>query len=153
MASMAQDADYAIVEGGVNDASLGIALGAISDGYDATLDDTTFYGAFESMLKTLITRFAGKKYGYIIVHQMTMNYRVVNDPATSYYWAAKKCCEKWGVPYLDLNIAVPPFGMFNHSPTWELRTAYTLNNDGWHPNLEGYKKYYVPKIAAWMETL
>lgn len=156
IANMDADADYAIIEGGVNDASLQVPIGTLSSGYNATLDDTTFYGAFESMLKQLLIRFAGKKVGYIAVHQMTSNYKAINDPETSYYWAAKKCCEKWGVPFCDLNISVPPFAYFSESGDAELsalRTTYTHNGDGWHPNEEGYKKYYVPKIEAWLKTL
>ena len=70
ISNMSENADYAIVEGGVNDASQNVPLGALSNGYNATLDDTTFYGAFESMLKQLTIRFSGKKIGYILVHQM-----------------------------------------------------------------------------------
>lgn len=145
--------DYAIIEGGVNDASLDLPLGTISDGYDATLDTSTYYGAFENMLKQLINRFKGKKYGYIAVHQMTRNYRIINDPSTSYYWASRKCCEKWGVPFLDLNDKVPPFAFLRNTSLSNLPTTYTYNGDGWHPNEEGYKKYYVDKIVNWLESL
>ena len=145
--------DYAILEGGVNDASLDLPLGSISDGYDATLDTSTYYGAFENMLKQLINRFKGKKYGYIAVHQMTRNYRIINDPSTSYYWASRKCCEKWGVPFLDLNDKVPPFAFLRNTSLSNLPTTYTHNGDGWHPNEEGYKKYYVDKIVSWLESL
>ena len=69
VSEMEETADYAIVEGGVNDYWKPAPLGAISEGYDAALDDSTFYGAFESMLKLLLTRFAGKKVGYILVHR------------------------------------------------------------------------------------
>lgn len=159
--NMNAEADFAIVEGGVNDASLGLQLGTISKGYNDELDDTTFYGAFESMLKQLTTRFHGKKIGYIAVHQMTSNYRAINNEETSYFWAAKKCCEKWGVPFLDLNTTVPPFSYFQNCGNPELESlnnTYTKTNsngvgDGWHPNEEGYKKYYVPKIEAWLKTL
>ena len=158
IANMDADADYAIVEGGVNDSSLAVPLGAITADYGDTLDDTTFYGAFESMLKQLLIRFAGKKVGYIAVHQMSANFRVSNDKETSYYWAAKLCCEKWGVPFLDLNTTVPPFGLIRNTTAQAdlyaaTRAAYTANADGWHPNEEGYKKYYVPKIEAWLKTL
>lgn len=155
ISNMNFDADYAILEGGVNDASLGIPLGAITANYISELDDTTYYGAMESCCKQLTTRFAGKKYGFILPHQMTTNYRVTNDEATSYYWAVIKCCEKWGVPYLDLNKEVPPFAMFPSTATdlYALTQAYTHNGDGWHPNEAGYRKYYVPKIIAWMKTL
>lgn len=145
--------DYAILEGGVNDSSLDLPLGEISDGYDAELDTTTYYGAFEYMLKQLITRFKGKKYGYIAVHQMTRNYRIINDEATSYYWASRKCCEKWGVPFLDLNDKVPAFAFLRNTSLSSLPTTYTKDGDGWHPNEEGYKKYYVDKIVNWLESL
>jgi lysophospholipase L1-like esterase len=153
---MNEEADYAILEGGVNDSSLGVPLGTISVGYNSTLDDTTFYGAFECMLKQLVTRFAGKKYGYIAVHQAANNFRIINDAETSYYWAAKRCCEKWGVPFLDLNGTLPPFNFFSAAgdpKLYALRTTYTNNGDGWHPTEAGYNDYYVPKIVKWMESL
>ena len=154
ISSMRADADFAIVEGGVNDSSLAVPLGALSNGYDATLDDTTFYGAFESMLKQLLLRFEGKKVGYIFVHQITSNYRHLNEKEGSYYWAARLCCEKWGVPFCDLNVSVPAFGLFkSSSDMYVLTQQYTKNSDGWHPNEEGYKKYYCDKIEAWMKTL
>jgi hypothetical protein len=158
ISNMNAEADYAILEGGVNDASLQVPMGTLTDGYNATLDDTTFYGAFESMLKQLLIRFAGKKVGYIAVHKMTNNFRSTDDPNanTSYYWAAKKCCEKWGVPFLDLNSMVPAFGYFTESGDanlYALRTAYTQSGDGWHPTKEGFEKYYRDKIVSWLETL
>lgn len=146
IANMNADADYFIVEGGVNDASLGVPLGALTSGYTETLDDTTFYGAFESMCKQLVTTFAGKKVGYIFVHKMTSGFDSRYD--NNYYTAAKECCEKWGVPYLDLNTECPPL---KHIPA--LAEAYTSEADGWHPNEAGYKAYYVPKITAWLESL
>ena len=155
--NMDTDSDYVIVEGGVNDGSSDVAvpLGEITTTYNEALDDTTFYGAFESMCKQLVTRFAGKKIGYIAVHKMSGGFNSDGDKDTNFYWAAKKCCEKWGVPFLDLNTTVPPFGYFKSSDTdlYSLRTTYTDSADGWHPNEEGYKKYYVPKIAAWLESL
>lgn len=150
------DADYAILEGGINDTALSVPLGVLTSDYNGTFDDTTFYGAFESMLKQLITRFEGKKIGYIAVHQILKSFRAINEKENSYYWAAKVCCEKWGVPFLDLNSLCPPFNYFDEASGTELyslKTTYTHNGDGWHPNEEGYKKYYVPKIEAWLRTL
>jgi lysophospholipase L1-like esterase len=145
IANMADDADFAIIEGGVNDASKGVEIGAITDGFTATLDDTTYCGAFESMLKQLITRFAGKKVGYIAVHKMTDNYAGKDG---DYCYLAQKCCEKWGVPFLNLNAMVPPL---NYIP--DLKSQYTSNGDGWHPNEAGYKKYYCDKIETWLTSL
>ena len=152
ISNMNENADYAIVEGGVNDASQNVPLGALSSGYNATLDDTTFYGAFESMLKQLTIRFSGKKIGYILVHQMVEG-MMPNQP---YYNAVIECLEKWCVPYINLAYEVPPFVKFTSDGDAELyamRQLYTYEGDGCHPTVEGYKKYYVPKIEAWLKTL
>ena len=155
---MDANADYAIVEGGVNDASTTVPskLGELTNGYDAPLDDTTFYGAFESMLKQLTIRFAGKKIGYIAVHKMTAGFSTDDDPETSYYYAAKRCCEKWGVPFCDLNVSCPPFAFFEEDgdpALFEMRKLYTKDGDGWHPSEAGYLKYYCDKIEAWLLSL
>ena len=138
--------DYYIVEGGVNDADtgLGVQLGSLSSGYTATLDTTTLYGAVETICKTLQTTFAGKKIGFIIPHNC---YPQTHRWNTEFRPAIKEACEKWGVPYLDLSELVPQ--LYNLTA---LR-VYTDNNDGWHPNEQGYKLFYVPKIEAWMKTL
>ena len=153
--SLDSDSDYVIIEGGVNDSSLGVTLGTLTTGYNDALDTDTYYGAFENMCKQLITRFAGKKYAYLAVHQMTNNYRVTNNQATSYYWASKKCCEKWGIPFIDVNAEVPAFGLFSSSmgDLYTLRQNYTKDGDGWHPNEDGYKKYYIDKIVKKLEAI
>lgn len=145
--NMNADADYAIFEGGVNDAALNIPLGTLSAGYSDELDETTYIGAFESMLKQAVIRFAGKKIGYIAVHKMISTYDS-RYKENSYYYAAKECCEKWGVPFLDLNTQTPRFISFA-----TLANSFTHNGDGWHPNEAGYMAYYVPKIEAWLKTL
>jgi lysophospholipase L1-like esterase len=161
------DADFVILEGGVNDASLNIPIGAITTRYTSAFDTTTFCGAFEYMLKTLTERFGDKKVGYIAVHKMATGFlsskllppsSLTDAEYTQYYDAAKMACEKWGVPFLDLNTSVPPLGFFTASSSVSdelkaLTAQYTLNGDGWHPNKEGYLKYYVPKIEAWLKTL
>ena len=161
ISKMDEDSDYAIVEGGVNDASLfgdfgSPALGKLSKGYNQELDDTTFYGAFESMLKQLIIRFKGKKIGYIAVHKMTCRFTPEFDKEENFYLAAKECCEKWGVPFLDLTNQIPPFAFFRPEgdpELYKLRQTYTKDGDGWHPNEAGYLKYYCDKIEAWLLTL
>ena len=150
------DSDYIILEGGGNDASVGnkVPIGSLSDGFNAELDKTTYYGAFEYMLKQLTTRFHGKKYGYIACHTWAKKYSSFYNGSDNYYIASKKCCEKWGVPFLDLNVQVPPFNQLRDNDTYDtIRNLYTKNGDGTHPTEEGYKKYYVPKIEAWLNSL
>ena len=162
---MDPEADYAIVEGGVNDASIAgdpndwdIKLGEISSGYNAELDESTFYGAFESMLKQLTAKYSarGQKVGYIAVHKMTWRFASDCEEKESFYHAAKKCCAKWGVPFCDLNTTVPPFAFFRPDGDPELyavRLANTKDGDGWHPNEAGYLNYYCDKIEAWLKAL
>ena len=147
IANMDANADYVLIEGGVNDANISVELGTISTGYSAELDTATYYGAFEYMCKALLSRFAGKKVAYIAVHKMVAGYDSTQQE-NSYYYAAKKCCEKWGIPFCDLNSQLPPIGHID-----SLKTAYTLNGDGWHPNEDGYRLYYVPRIVSFMESL
>lgn len=154
--NMRQDADYCIVEGGINDATNGATLGSITPYGTWEFDETTYYGAFEKMLQNMVTRFAGKKIGYIAVHRMAPTYSLHGGQTNNFYEASKKCCEKWGVPFCDLTSNVPPFSAFSSSSPEELqllRTTYTLNGDGWHLNEDGYKKYYCDKIEAWLKTL
>lgn len=144
ISDMRSDADYVILEGGINDSSEGVTLGTISSGYDATLDTSTFAGAFETMLKAALNRFPTAKIGYIFVHKTNFGSFKSTDGANSYYGIAKVACEKWGVPYCDLNVLAPPI------PFVDSLLSYS---DGVHPTEDGYRLFYVPKITAWMKTL
>ena len=166
MLNLDDDADYIIIEGGVNDSANGVTIGNFTAGYNNTLPNTTFYGAIETICKQLSYKFKGKKYGFLIPHQMSkpMNPAWGNpDLATGvFYDAILKACTKWGVPVLDLTKEVPPFNGFAYSGNADLiavadaytaDTAETGHGDGWHPNEAGYKKYYCDKIEAWLKTL
>ena len=144
------NADFYIAEGGVNDADLSAPLGALSSGYTAELDTATFYGAMETLCKELATLHHGKKVGYIFAHRVSLTTKYAYDYTgeNNYYRAAKECCEKWGIPFLDLNKHCPPLGCVA-----SLKSSYTNNGDGYHPNEAGYTKYYVDRVAAWMRTL
>lgn len=146
ISSMRSDADFVLLEGGGNDADSGVPLGTLSSGYTATLDDTTFAGAIESMFKAALARFPDKKIGYVFIHKCASLFdsRVSN----SYYDMAKSACEKWGIPYLDLNTQVPPLNYIA-----DLKSTYTANADGYHPNELGYRTFYVPKITAFLNTM
>ena len=145
--NMSENSDYAIIEGGLNDGwyTPAIPMGSLTKGYNATLDDTTFYGAFESMLKQLVTKFQGKKIGYIAVPKIHSLYDSSQN-VPNFYHAALECCAKWGVSVCDLNTVTPPVEHLK-----DLGTTYTA--DGTHPTYEGYIKYYCDPIEAWMRTL
>ncbi|MEE3381580.1 MAG: SGNH/GDSL hydrolase family protein [Succiniclasticum sp.] len=136
--------DYVIFEGGINDKALSVPFGTISDGYTATLDDTTFCGAFEQCCKTLCENYSSSKYGYIFVHRIG----TAPDWYTDYRPAMKEILNKWGIPFIDLQELAPPLNFID-----SLKAIYTNNGDGWHPNKLGYETFYVSKITAWLLTL
>lgn len=163
--SLDTDADYVIVEGGFNDCTGGprTTLGTLTSDYISELDTETFYGAFENMCKKLLARFPTKKIGYISIHKAARNWCAEADESVNYYLAAKKCCEKWGIPFLDLTKSVPPLGdaFAKAEPLLSMKRNYTVvnaslgypNGDGIHPTKAGYELFYVPKIEAWLKTL
>ena len=147
IADMRSDADFVMLEGGGNDADWGpqyIPVGTLSSGYDATLDTTTFAGAFEQMLKSAINKFSNAKIGYIFVHKCIAAF---DAPSGAYHSMAISALEKWGIPYLDLNVMIPPLGYID-----DLKNTYT-RGDGIHPNELGYRTFYAPKIAAFMQSM
>lgn len=49
---------------------------------------------------------------------------------------------------MDLNTKCPPLNYIN-----SLKSVYTNNGDGWHPNKLGYEKYYCDKIEQFLISL
>lgn len=144
IAQMSNDADYYIFDGGVNDVAETTNRGAISNGYDSTLDTTTMIGAFESICKSLVNK-PGKKYGYVFVQRI---FNASDEWETTLKPMMEQVLNKWGIPYIDLEKEIPPLGFIP-----SLANAYMDNGGKWHPNENGYKKYFVEKIEAWMQTL
>ena len=141
------NADYVIFEGGCNDADTmqDALLGEISSDY-ATFDETTFSGAFESLVLKLLTKFPTAKIGYVIPQKMY----AVNDHSAAghvhrrFFDRAIEICEKWGIPYVDLWKGNPL------NP--KLPTASTFYTDGQHLTLAGYQRI-TPQIEAFMRSL
>ena len=142
------DADYVLINGGVNDASLGVPIGTMTERFDSDYDKTTFIGAMESICKELTNKFNGKKIAFILVHKMTNKYSNFYTGEDNYYIAQKKVLEKWGIPYVDLNVTTPPLNYIS-----SLANVYTNNGDGWHPNYLGYTTFYIPKILSLLESI
>ena len=156
VSKMRSDADYVILEGGINDAfdwksGKFTNIGSITQDYSIPLDTTTFCGALETYLKSAKERFNGKKIGYIIVHRMS---------GQSYPWGTQsknsftqirdliiQACNKYSIPYCDL------FNQGLNTNLDYMRTAYTKNGDGVHPNKEGYERFYCDVIEAFMMSL
>ncbi|HHQ4319652.1 BppU family phage baseplate upper protein [Clostridium perfringens] len=148
---MRDDADYIILEGGINDTSLSVPKGEITDNFYGNYDKTTFCGALESIFYQSVLKWKGKKIGFIIIHKA---YSVSNQVVQNEYWElARNICRKWSIPFLDLfnssglicNIPEINDTFFKHGLSGQ--------GDQVHPNERGYKEYLVPKIEAWIKTL
>lgn len=154
IANLDSNADYIILEGGVNDASYDVELGTPNPLCVFYETPTTFYGWLDKMFGSVRIKFPTKKIGFIIVHQTQKKFSAFHNGA--YYNAIVEMCNKWGIPYCDLNKTCPPFTRFSaegNAELYAIRQAYTKNGDGWHPNDDGYRLFYVPQIESWLKTL
>lgn len=138
------EADYIIIEGGVNDAYniTDCPIGTISTGYTAELNENTFAGALESIFKYAQTNWIGKKIGYIVTFKVpsAMGQFKFNE----YMDITKQICEKWSIPYCDL---------YNESNlNYYIQEVSNAYGGGLHPNEAGYR-IITNKIEKWLETL
>lgn len=132
--------DYVIIEGGVNDASANRPLGKISNSYDINdFDRNTFAGALEAALAYATTTWPDAHIGFVVTFQVN----TIDKSATSqYYNVARTVCQKWNVPYLDLN---------GETVKAELDIENTTYlSDGLHPNAAAYDMLVDNYIEAWM---
>ena len=141
------NADYILLEGGVNDAWNSAPVGTLTDGFDTAFDATTTIGSLETMLDYLAKNHSGKRVGFVFPHAGMFS-------ATGFGWnetykpAIIAALKKWGVPYLDIAGSTPPIGAYGVDGLKELYTA-----DGTHPNEAGYERYYVDQIAGFLQRL
>ena len=144
------NADYIIVQGGVNDTWLSskVPLGEMSSGYAASLNEGAFCGALESIFKKAQTQWIGKKIGFLTTH------KIPSAPSLGNYMdKAREICKKWSVPYLDLyNLSTLNYAIAEVKSNLSYKTADHPNGDGTHPNVKGYEAL-TPKIESWLLEL
>ncbi|MCM2675905.1 SGNH/GDSL hydrolase family protein [Alkalicoccobacillus plakortidis] len=135
-------ADYIVFNGMTNDivGSRNAPLGEVTEGYDNEFDESTFCGGFESICKKLKINWLGAKVLYVRPHNMKS--RDI-DKQIAFGNKALEVCRKWSIPYLDL---YTEGGLNTH--LGEMNAAYTINQDGTHPNTEGYELFYVNAVVT-----
>ena len=139
-----EDADYITIWFGIND-SAHTNLGTIDD-----TTNETFYGAWNFVLKWLITNRPYAKIGIIIT----------NGAAESYRKAEREVADKWGIPYLDMmgDRKIPViFGresslkMCSEANTLR-RNKFVVTPSNGHPNIEAHK-YQSTFIENFLRSL
>lgn len=102
LTSLPKDADYIIMQGGLNGISQEATSsdpwgwGEISDSFETNFDTVLQIPCLEAMCKYVVTKFPNKKWGFII------NYQI----GSYAYWQQKselikQVLDKWSIPYLD----------------------------------------------------
>jgi len=139
------DADYITIRLGINDGNQSAPVGTIDDE-----TNTTFYGAWNIVLRYLITNHPYAKIGVIIS----------NGCGANYCDAMRAVCEKWGIPYLDMasDIQVPVLhrttqrtNLCDEAKTLRLK-AFRVSESNTHPNVEA--EYYESTfIENWLCSL
>ena len=144
---------FLVLHGGTNDGMDSAPIGEMSDSFNvADFDTTTFAGGLEELF------YYAKQYqkqvnpdvyiGYIInfkIEATSWGPLMTTRGMAPYYALAKKICNKWGVPYLDLFSDSEFCKAFKH-------TDKKLVPDGVHPSSAGYDILY-PFIADFMRQL
>lgn len=150
MYSEHSDADYIILQGGVNDCWGKVPLGEITKNYNKKLDTSTFCGAMEQMLKDANLKWQGKKIGFIYTYKVHDADIILDNgdimwDFKSYMDKAKEICDKWSVPCCDL---------YNESGLCLKLDdiANTYSDGGTHVNELGYRIIF-PKIDAFLKIL
>ncbi len=146
------DYDYALIDGGVNDYYFSMPLGEVTDPSIDEFDTRTTCGGLETIFYH-IRKISPETRIYFLVTHKTNNFDSArnNQGLTylDYYNAILKICEKYCVTIIDCH---EDFALDTSDAT--MRKEYTVktssypDGDGVHPNLKGYKKYYMPKILG-----
>jgi lysophospholipase L1-like esterase len=140
--------DIVLLEGATNDYLKYRAMGTVSaqTDFSGEWDTETYIGALETALYKLQTKYPGAVIVWVYTHRchlteqtgggVTVNFNTMHD-------LSMDVCKKWAIPVVDL------YNECGLNTNWTAyRNTYTMNGDRVHPNLAGYKRFYMPLIVA-----
>lgn len=135
--NLSENADYIIIEGGVNDAfnTNTCPIGKITEDYSNNFNVNTFSGALEKIFYDCQNNqnWRNKKICFIVTFKVPSAGSLKGQTFYNYMQRAKEICEKWSIPYIDL---------FNGSILnyyIESNVTNYSGGDGLHPNENGYR--------------
>ena len=148
--------DFVVFDGNANDSYTRITddpikLGTITNGFNETLDNTTYCGGFETICKTLLEKYRGARIIYVAVHKLVGRDFGAQEKL---HELSREICKKWCIEYVNL---YEESGLNTFIESYKNEYSYdTLsdmkNGSGTHPNEEGYRKFYMPKIIGVMKN-
>ena len=147
--------DYAIIDGGVNDYYFSMPLGEVTEPLTEEFDTKTTCGGLEAIFYHIRKISPDTRIYFLVTHKINDFDSSENELGLTYldyYNAILKICDKYCVTVIDCheNCALD-------TSDETMKKAYTCNTtsfpdgDGIHPNLEGYKNYYMPMILSALE--
>ena len=149
--------DYALIEGGVNDYCQNLPLGEVTEPLTDEFDTTTVCGGLEMIFYHIKKTSPGTQLYFLVNHKINDIDTTANELGLTYldyYNAILMICDKYGVTVINCH---EDCALDTSDET--MREVYTFksvskpNGDGVHPNLEGYKKFYMPTVLNAMKII
>ena len=142
--------DYVIMQGGINDTAVPMALGSYSsNNFSGNYDSATFLGGLETYIYTVKKQWPKAKLGYIITYKTPLDAKVSQN-STEYYSKMMKVLQKWKVSYINLYSGKTSNGV-KYSDLLKVNTK-TYIFDGNHLNKKG-NNLIAPHIYEWISKL
>ena len=137
-----------LLEGGTNDVNNAVPIGEITSGYDDAFDESTFTGALESALHTIMDRYPLAYKFFLIPHSFGKD----NSYTDTFHDRAIEVCEKWNMPVLDMRKRLQ-IAMTAQNKAIYTRNPNTDQGDGVHPTEELYRTFYSPLVDQFFRSL
>lgn len=156
LVNLPKDGDLYCFEGGINDFWAGVEIGTCSSSYTDELNTSTLCGALEYIFRYALNNFAGKPICFVIAHKIkntAYDKNISGNTFTQWHDKMIEICNKYSIPYYDAFLNSGLNG-WNQTQSEKFLTASADGKaDGTHPNIEGYRKFYVPQLISLFESL
>lgn len=157
IANMSDNADLVCLEGGINDYWLHVPLGDYSESdFTGDVDNTTVCGALESIFRQAINKWVGVPIVFVIVHKITTTAWTVNNAGYTFAQEREKLigiCKKYSIPFVDMWAEGGLNAYMSVLDNAYLNGGGSVHPDGCHPDVNGYKKYYVSRLIDMFERV
>lgn len=137
-----------LLEGGTNDVNNAVPIGEITSGYDDAFDESTFSGALESALHTIMDRYPLAYKFFLIPHSFGKD----NSYTDTFHDRAIEVCKKWNMPVLDMRKRLQ-IAMTAQNKAIYTRNPNTDQGDGVHPTEALYRTFYSPLVDQFFRSL